>query len=342
MEKDMTAGGLADPFEPASYAPEFVPTRKPLPDKVARPAPAAAVKHGVYIASKTRHADRWRKLRDKLGEPVISTWIDEAGVGETSDFADLWRRCILEASTAQVLIVYMEPGEVLKGAWVEVGAALASGVQVLAVGIENFSIAKDARIQHFRSMRDAIVASRAIRSALTTAPAHPDDIAVDRFAAAMKVKLAKKRSEGRGGWEDKSQCTNEFLSRLLKEHVEKGDPVDVGNLAMMIHQRGERITTPPDQSARIAELEAALAGKWLPIELADKTITHVQGFPEVGITIKTSDRYWVRDADGRIYEAAWSEGEFGRDFWWDFEAESPVDPVEFMPHPLAALKGKGE
>lgn len=74
--------------------------------------------------------------------------------------------------------------------------------------------------------------------------------------------------------------------------------------------------------------------RWLPIALADKTITDVQEFEEVGITIKTSDRYWVRDEDGRVYEAAWSEGNYGRDYWWDFEGESPVDPVEFMPHPL--------
>ncbi|WP_241116054.1 hypothetical protein [Achromobacter xylosoxidans] len=71
---------------------------------------------------------------------------------------------------------------------------------------------------------------------------HPDDIAVDSFAVAMKAKLAKKRAEGRGGWSDKSQCTAEFLSQLLHGHVDKGDPVDVGNLAMMLHQRGERIT----------------------------------------------------------------------------------------------------
>lgn len=74
--------------------------------------------------------------------------------------------------------------------------------------------------------------------------------------------------------------------------------------------------------------------RWLPIEQADKTITDVHKFPEVGITIKTSDRYWVRDKDGRTYEACWSENKNGRNYWWDFEGESPVDPIEFMPHPL--------
>lgn len=91
----------------------------------------------------------------------------------------------------------------------------------------------------------AIVECRAIEarylSALEPTPAaHPDDAAVDRFATAMKAKLAKKRADGRGGWEG-ATCTSSILSELLREHVEKGDPLDVGNLAMMLHQRGERI-----------------------------------------------------------------------------------------------------
>lgn len=70
---------------------------------------------------------------------------------------------------------------------------------------------------------------------------HPDDLAVDRFASAMKAKLAKKRAEGRGGWDDSNKAIGVLLSKLLREHVEKGDPLDVGNLAMMLHQRGDRI-----------------------------------------------------------------------------------------------------
>ena len=70
---------------------------------------------------------------------------------------------------------------------------------------------------------------------------HFDDLAVNRFAAAIKAKLAKKRSEGRGGWDDPKQCSAVFLSRLMRDHVEKGDPLDVGAFAMMLQQRGERI-----------------------------------------------------------------------------------------------------
>ncbi len=107
--------------------------------------------------------------------------------------------------------------------------------------------------------------------------------------------------------------------------------------------------TPNDEMRHLIAVRAALStlkvqapppaeilvGTWLPIERADKTITNVEDFSEVGVIIQTSDRYWVRDDDGRVYEAAWSVGNNGdRDYWWDFEGESPVDPIEFMPHPL--------
>lgn len=74
---------------------------------------------------------------------------------------------------------------------------------------------------------------------------HPDDIAVDRFtaqmAADMKAKLAKKRDDGYGGWDDPDEWLQPFLSRKLREHVSKGDPINVANFAMMLHVRGERI-----------------------------------------------------------------------------------------------------
>ncbi len=89
--------------------------------------------NGIYVASKTVHAPRWLELRS-AGAPIISTWIDEAGSGATSDWADLWTRCVREAATASALIAYSEPGEQLKGGLVEIGAALAAGVPVFWVG----------------------------------------------------------------------------------------------------------------------------------------------------------------------------------------------------------------
>lgn len=70
---------------------------------------------------------------------------------------------------------------------------------------------------------------------------HPDDAAVDAFAVAMKAKMAAARAKGRGGWEDPAQCSADDLSRMLRDHVDKGDPRDVANFCMMLHQRGETI-----------------------------------------------------------------------------------------------------
>lgn len=126
--------------------------------------PSSVPNSGIYIASKVKHADQWRFLRDHVGEPIISTWIDEAGEGETSDHHDLWRRCISEASNCALLIVYREPGEVLKGAWVEMGCALANNIPVYAVGLEEYTIAKYRGITHFETMKEAIAASRRLIS----------------------------------------------------------------------------------------------------------------------------------------------------------------------------------
>ena len=70
---------------------------------------------------------------------------------------------------------------------------------------------------------------------------HADDYAVERFAIAMKAKLADARAKGRGGWDDSSSCSVEHLAALLIGHIGKGNPgnfEDIANLAMMLHQRG--------------------------------------------------------------------------------------------------------
>lgn len=85
---------------------------------------------------------------------------------------------------------------------------------------------------------------------------HHDDVSVDNFVLAMKAniddfalvmkeKMARSRAKGRGGWERDEECTAEKLSALLRAHVTKGDPVDVANFCMMLHQRGESIVTAP-------------------------------------------------------------------------------------------------
>jgi len=90
---------------------------------------------------------------------------------------------------------------------------------------------------------------------------HPDDAAVDRFAEAMKAKLAKKRAEGRGGWEDPQVCPSGRLQQMLLDHLTKGDPVDIGNFAMMIWNRGEAVAGQPAQQGSAPE-----GWKLVPIE----------------------------------------------------------------------------
>lgn len=89
---------------------------------------------------------------------------------------------------------------------------------------------------------DEVDAAEAFNAMLAaTASRHPDDVAVDRFALAMKAKLADARAKGRGGWDDPAQCSVEFLAQLLVGHIGKdnaGNFEDVANLAMMLHQRG--------------------------------------------------------------------------------------------------------
>lgn len=66
---------------------------------------------------------------------------------------------------------------------------------------------------------------------------HPDNHAVDSFAATLKAKLDLSRAHGRYGWNDPEACSDGRLAELLVAAVRDGDPVDIGNYAMMVHQR---------------------------------------------------------------------------------------------------------
>lgn len=87
----------------------------------------------IYVASRTYHAGIWRDARDK-GIPIISTWIDEAGEGETADLSELWARIQREVTSAERLVMLIEDGDFpFKGALIEVGMALAAGKPVYLV-----------------------------------------------------------------------------------------------------------------------------------------------------------------------------------------------------------------
>jgi hypothetical protein len=96
---------------------------------------------------------------------------------------------------------------------------------------------------------DRAIVDRALKALAQPAPSHPDDLAVDRFATAMKEKMAKARAKGRNGWNDPEKCPTERLQTMLAEHIAKGDPVDVGNFAMMLWDRVESTAARPSQKA---------------------------------------------------------------------------------------------
>jgi len=92
----------------------------------------------IYVASKTVHAPMWIRFREWANSgifyKVISTWIDESGAGETEDRSELAERCIKEIKKSDLVVVYRKNDEILKGAWVEVGIALAFKKVVILVG----------------------------------------------------------------------------------------------------------------------------------------------------------------------------------------------------------------
>ena len=58
------------------------------------------------------------------------------------------------------------------------------------------------------------------------------DAVVNKLATAMKAKFRNKFMEGRSGWDERD--AKEFLLTSLKSHIERGDMVDVANIAAMI------------------------------------------------------------------------------------------------------------
>lgn len=85
-----------------------------------------------------------------------------------------------------------------------------------------------------------------------------DDVSVYRFSKVMRAKMEAARNKGRSGWDDPARCSLETLSAMLLAHVDKGDPVDIANFAMMLHQRGAQIHNVYRFQARVAQAHVAL------------------------------------------------------------------------------------
>jgi hypothetical protein len=94
------------------------------------------VEEAVYVASRASIPERpamWQRLR-KQGWNISSTWIDEAGEGETGSFSELWQRITDEIRRSAGVVLYVEPEDLpLKGAYIEIGMALGMGKPVAVV-----------------------------------------------------------------------------------------------------------------------------------------------------------------------------------------------------------------
>ena len=119
---------------------------------------------------------------------------------------------------------------------------------------------------------------------------HTDDLAVDKFAAAMKEKLAQARAKGRCGWEE---CAPADLSAMLHEHVAKGDPRDVANFCMFLWNLEKPIT--PHQPAHLEEplflvcqRNPLLAELWQAIGNDAEVVAHVYGKNQREIDLRLS------------------------------------------------------
>lgn len=102
--------------------------------------PLLSTKPKIYIASKAIHRPMWRYLRDRWDFHIISTWIDtpDEFIGVTDevnlDYTKLWLSCVNDVRNCDVLVMYVEEGERMKGALIELGIALGLGKEVIVTG----------------------------------------------------------------------------------------------------------------------------------------------------------------------------------------------------------------
>ncbi len=112
------------------------------------------------------------------------------------------------------------------------------------------------------------VAICALRAALD-APVphqHPDDVAVNAFAEAMRAKLRIAREKGRHGWQGVAAPD---LWRMMIDHIAKGDPVDIANFAMFAfytRKDGEVLSPAKPRGVTVEEVFQSItdARKTLP------------------------------------------------------------------------------
>lgn len=111
---------------------------------------------------------------------------------------------------------------------------------VLAINVKTVhQMTRDGLLPHHRIGAGTIRYTLANVLAHTAVNQHPDDEAVDRFAAVMHAKMASARAKGKEGWDDPERCPIQALETLVADSVCVREWVDVANYAMMLWARGQ-------------------------------------------------------------------------------------------------------
>lgn len=93
----------------------------------------------VYCASKLHHAELWKRLYDEWNDvmEIVARWpfAHVNTVPDTAHYAKIfWQQDHEDVVKADVVLIYAEPDDKLRGALVEAGMAIALGKQVIVVG----------------------------------------------------------------------------------------------------------------------------------------------------------------------------------------------------------------
>jgi hypothetical protein len=174
----------------------------------------------IYVASKSKMGPEWKRWRE-AGIPIISTWIDECGPGE-SNLPALWTRCIQEASSAQVLVLVHNEGDVQKGSLVEMGAALTSGASVIWVGPEYLSAQHHPLVQHARSVEVAM--GMAMTDLVRRAPRRFDRRCWSASTHGIVARVVAKQAQGLRIMSLRLSETNEVLMSFTNDPETPANP----------------------------------------------------------------------------------------------------------------------
>lgn len=96
----------------------------------------------IYVASRASIPERgkmWRNYKER-GSFIVSSWIDVKEELTTDFFSGLWTEIEKEINLCDILVLYVDKEDFpLKGAFVEVGMAIALGKPVFVI-LENIEL----------------------------------------------------------------------------------------------------------------------------------------------------------------------------------------------------------